>query len=126
MRGDRSYDPLHPLQLAFAGEVNDVLQWARYAATTIESVGPRYYIYSFSVAAEEPIETVYVGMTRNPAMRFSDHRRKPWFQRVNWSCVDYLCCSSHQCSIYDFKRAAREIETWLIDRTEPTENLRLR
>lgn len=142
---------MHPLVPAWRGPIRELSRWTRGHADQqniyrqlcqalpsptedhngigYRDPGPRICLYSFTVgelSMDSYIETVYVGVTRNPHIRFQQHRRRPWWRRVTHAYIDHLDCRYHEgpvCSALDLDRAARMNERWLIDFIEPTENI---
>lgn len=132
--GKRGIDSRHPMIVDFAGDVSDLSSWTRGSAKALDAYrqgcqpdpGPSMYVYTMvNVGDDDGIgEVVYVGITGNPHLRFSEHRKKYWWRRVNWVLVERIDCLWHDevCSFHQLQRAARHLENWLIDLHEPTEN----
>lgn len=115
----RGIDPLHPLLDAFDGGVNELENWARH-------LGGGVYLYMLAGGGEGPI---YIGVTRNPHMRFDKHRGySSWWSRVTDAVVYRIDCRWHDgpvCSVSELDHAARYLEGWMVEMFDPTENLAL-
>ena len=133
----RGIDPLHPLVEDFSGEVEELNAWTRkvldrngiYRTVRSELVkdpGPVLYLYIFGGKPDRGDDTLYVGITRNPHIRFAQHRRRShWWNDVTDAVVHRIDCRWHEppaCSVSELDKAGRRLETWMIELLEPSEN----
>jgi hypothetical protein len=133
----RGIDPLHPMVDAFSGEFHELKSWARgigdyndlYRTCQQELVndpGPGIYVYVFGGDQTAGEDTLYVGVTRNPHIRFAQHRRhSSWWRHAISAVVWRIDCRWHEgplCTTSELDLAARHLEMWLIELFEPTEN----
>lgn len=140
------WDSRHVPANAFEGAADDLIPWAKGAAPVNDvyrrfcaavehsgrkprDPGPSIYVYMLVAGAPPGItEVVYVGITRNPYLRFGQHRKRLWWRRVTWATVGRMDCRNHDgpvCSAAELNEVARTHETSIIEVFEPTENLAL-